>query len=123
VDKPEAAGRSSERRRFAPLADATRALARRVTKADESFHLALLGLLHGARVHVMTERFQRCGGVLQAGFILDLETDGLVARITFRIAQRVRALIGPEIKGVLPTLGDLQAEAEGGKGFRLLEIG
>src|SRR5215471_16372556 len=86
-------------------------IARRVTKADESFHLAPRGLLHGARVHVMAERFQRCGGVLQAGFILDLETDGLVARIAFRIAQRVRALIGPEIQGVLPTLGDLQAEA------------
>src|ERR1700758_5574742 len=94
----------------------------RVAKADERFHLALFGLLRSARVDGMAERFQCRGRNLQAPFIFHLKTDGLVARVAFRITQRVRALVGPEIEGFLTALSDLQAQAGSCKAFRLFQI-
>src|SRR5437016_1754915 len=70
----------------------------------------------------MPERFQRRGGILQARFVLDLETDGLVAWIAFGIAQCMRAIVGAEVKIPAAALGDLQAEAGGRKAFRRFEI-
>src|SRR6266702_5449392 len=97
-------------------------IAGRIAEPDEALHLALLGLLRGSSMYRVAKRFQRRRRVLQAGFVLHLETDGLVARIALRIAQRVRALVGPQIQGRSAPLGDLEAQAGGGKALGLLQI-
>src|SRR5256885_2590402 len=76
-------------------------IAGRIAETDEGLDLALLGLARRASMNGMAERFQRGGGILQACFVLDLEADGLIARISFRIAQRMTALVGAKIKILL----------------------
>jgi hypothetical protein len=71
----------------------------------------------------MTECFQRRDGILQAGLVLNLEADGLFARIAFGIAQRMPAIVGAQIKVLPAALGDLEAEASSGKVLGPFQVG
>ena len=95
----------------------------RIAKADEGPDFALLGLMCGTRVDSVAKRLQRRSRFLQAGFVLDLEADGLITGIAFGIAQRMRARIGAEIEVFLAAFGNLQPETGRGKILGRFEVG
>src|SRR5260370_27005109 len=94
----------------------------RIAKADERPYLALLGFLRSSCMNGVPELFQRRGRLLQACLVLDLEADGLVVRIAFRIAQRMGAFVGAQIEVLLAAFGNLEAEIGGRKILRRFEI-
>lgn len=70
----------------------------------------------------MPEGVERRACRLKLAFNRDLERHGLVAGIALEIAQRVPAIVGPQIERLLRLFADLQAQALGRKTLGVLEI-
>jgi hypothetical protein len=97
-------------------------VAGRILEGDEVADLAKVALLLRAGADLMAEPLQLGGGVLEIGAAADLERRGLVLRRAFEIAQRVFALVGLEIDGVLAAVRNLKAEIIGGEFGRAVEV-
>src|SRR5260370_24258914 len=97
-------------------------IAARVVERDESPHLAFGGIICGATVHAVAETLQ-CGRcLLQAALVFDFKSDGLIRRIAFHVAKRMRTVVRSQIERLLAPLGDLQPETARRESLRRFHI-
>src|SRR5258708_24199234 len=97
-------------------------IAARVVERDESPHLAFGGIICGATVHAVAETLQ-CGRcLLPAVLVFDFKPDGVIRRIAFHVAKRMRTVVRSQIERLLAPLGDLQPETARRKSLRRFHI-
>src|SRR5450755_2778883 len=94
-----------------------------ILEADKRLHLAQDALGWRTGMHRMAQLIERCCGGIQLALVLHFKPDGLISRITFKIAKRVGPIVRPEIKGFPRLLTDLQAQAFGCKTLGFFEVG
>src|SRR6516165_10559219 len=97
-------------------------IARKVIKGDERMDVTQFRFFPSPSPHPMLKLFKRASSLHQSIFIIYLKADGLLTRISVKIAKRMSPLIRAKVKRIFTSLANLQTDNPCRKGFGRVQI-